>query len=163
MPPAWHHQAIGRAADIYARISPHLAGRRGTALPTRAHAWLVRRTKGRLGSRFLGAPVLVLRTTGRRSGAPREAPMFYVRHGDGWAVVASNAASERMPAWFHNLQATSEAQVLVGGKEHAVRGRRAGADEERELWPRFVEIYRGYDHYKKIATRELPVVILEPR
>jgi F420H(2)-dependent quinone reductase len=160
---SWHHPAIGRLADTYARVSPKLAHRPGATLPTRAHAWLLKRSKGRLGKRFLGAPVLVLRTTGRKSGEPREAPMFFVRHGDGWAVVASNAASKKPPAWFLNLEANPQAEVLQDGGEHPVTCRRATPDEERELWPRFVEVYRGYDHYKEIATRELPVVILERR
>jgi deazaflavin-dependent oxidoreductase (nitroreductase family) len=142
-------------------VSPRFAGRRGTALPTRAHAWLLRRSGGRLGRRFLGAQVMVLRTTGRRSGEPREAPMFYVPHGEGWAVVASNAASERLPAWFLNVEANPEAEVFVDGGSHPVRARRATAAETDELWPRFVEVYRGYDHYREVATRELPVVVLE--
>lgn len=149
--------------DIYARVSPKFAHRPGTALPTRAHAWLLKRSKGRLGKRLFGAPVLVLRTTGRKSGEPRESPMFYLPHGEGWAVVASNAASKRLPAWFHNLKTHANAAVLLDGGEHPVTARQASDDEANELWPRFVEIYRGYDHYKEIATREMPVVILEPR
>ena len=154
---------MGRAADLYARVSPKLAHRPGTSLPTRAHAWLFKRSKGRLGKRFFGAPVLVLRTTGRKSGEPRESPMFYIRHGDGWAVVASNAASKRPPAWFLNLQASGDVHVLVDGDDRPARAREASAAETDELWPRFVEIYRGYDHYKELAQRKLPVVILEPR
>jgi deazaflavin-dependent oxidoreductase (nitroreductase family) len=154
---------VGRAADLYARVSPRLAHRPGTTLPTRAHAWLFKRSKGRLGRRFFGAPVLVLRTTGRRSGEQRESPMFFVRHGEAWAVVASNAASERPPAWFLNLTADPEVHVLEGGGEHAATARQATQAEAAELWPRFVEVYRGYEHYREIATHELPVVILEPR
>jgi deazaflavin-dependent oxidoreductase (nitroreductase family) len=126
------------------------------------HARLMRRTRGRLGRRFLGADVLVLRTTGRRSGEKRESPMFYVPHGGGYAVVASNAASKRTPAWWLNLEARRDAHALVGGEWRAVAARRATADEAAELWPRFVEMYRGYDHYKEIASREMPVVVLEP-
>ena len=112
----------------------------------------------------MGADVLVLRTTGRRSGDPREAPMFYLRHGDGgFAVVASNAASKKPPAWWLNLEAKPDAEAFVDGKSHAVSARRAKPDEVKELWPRFVAMYRGYDHYKEIATREMPVVVLEPR
>jgi deazaflavin-dependent oxidoreductase (nitroreductase family) len=133
------------------------------ALPTRAHAWIVRRSGGRLGRRFLGAPVIVLRTTGRRSGEQRDAPIFYVSHGDCWAVVASNAASERHPAWYLNLEAKPEADVFVEGGWHAVRARRAAEAEVEELWPRFVEVYRGYDHYRTLATREFPVMVLERR
>jgi deazaflavin-dependent oxidoreductase (nitroreductase family) len=144
-------------------VSPRLAGRRGTALPTRAHAWLLRRTRGRVGRRFLGADVLVLRTTGRRSGELRDAPVFYLGHGRGFAVVASNAASERPPAWWLNLQAQPQAEAFVAGASHRVSARRATDEETAELWPRFVAMYRGYDHYRSVATREMPVVVLEPR
>ena len=123
----------------------------------------MRRSRGRLGRRFLGVDVLVLRTTGRRSGEPREAPMFYLPHGNAFAVVASNAASDRPPAWWLNLQARADADALVGRDWRPVTARRATDEEEAELWPRFVAMYRGYDHYKEIATREMPVVMLEPR
>src|SRR5438270_9013540 len=104
---------MSRLSEVYARISPHLAHRPGATQASRAHAWLLRRSNGRLGRRFIGAPVLVLRTTGRRSGQARESPMFFVRNGEGFAVVASNAASQRPPAWWLNLQADPRAQALV--------------------------------------------------
>jgi len=154
---------MSAVADFYGRITPYLAHRPGTALATRGHAWLLRRTGGRLGGRLVGAEVLVLLTTGRRSGERREAPMFFLRHGDGYAVVASNGASKRPPAWWLNLQAQPEAEALVRGTSYLVRARPATADEVAELWPRFVQLYSGYAHYKAIATRELPVVMLEPR
>ena len=150
-------------ADAYARVSPRLAHKPGTGAAARMHARLLRLTRGRIGRRMLGADVLVLRTTGRKSGQPRESPMFYIRCGDGFAVVASNAASERAPAWWHNLRAAPDADALVGGSWHEVRARRATDEEVAELWPRFVEMYRGYDHYKEIASRDMPVVVLEPR
>ena len=150
-------------ADAYARVSPRLAHRPGSGAAARLHARVLRRTRGRLGRRFLGADVLVLRTTGRRSGEKRESPMFYLSHGDGYAVVASNAASKRTPAWWLNLEAAPEADALVDGDWHAVFARRASSEEAAELWPRFVEMYSGYDHYKEIASRDMPVVVLEPR
>jgi deazaflavin-dependent oxidoreductase (nitroreductase family) len=81
----------------------------------------------------------------------------------GFAVVASNAASERPPAWWLNLQAQPHAEAFVAGASHAVHARRATDEETAELWPRFVSMYRGYDHYRSIATREMPVVVLELR
>ena len=153
---------MARFISLYARLSPHLAHRPGATQASRAHAWLLRRSNGRLGRRFIGAPVLVLRTTGRRSGQPRESPMFFVRDGERFAVVASNAASKRPPAWWLNLQADPGAQALVDGQWHPVRGRHATDEEEGRLWPSFQEIYAGYDHYRAIASRELPVVVLEP-
>ncbi len=146
---------------VAARLTPYLAHRPGTALATQAHAWIVRHTGGRLGGRALGAEVLVLRTLGRRSGQWRDAPVFFVPCGDGFAIVASNAASTRPPAWWFNLQAHPDADVLVRGRTYSVRARAATETEIAELWPRLVEVYSGYEHYRSIATRELPVVILD--
>jgi deazaflavin-dependent oxidoreductase (nitroreductase family) len=148
---------------FYARVSPYLAHRPGSARSTKAHAWLVRHSGGRLGGRAFGVQILVLRTTGRRSGQQRDAPMFFLDHGRGFAVVASNGASKRPPAWWLNLQAQPDAEAFVRGVTYQVTGRAASAQETEQLWPAFVELYSGYDYYKSIATRELPVVILEPR
>lgn len=154
---------MSRVADFYARISPHLAHRPGAGLAARAHARLLSASGGRVGGRLLGADVIVLRTTGRHSGEPRETPVFHVVHGDALVVVASNAASTRFPAWWLNLQADPDAEVLVRGSWRPVRARRAEPREIEEVWPKLVASYRGYDHYKTIAKRELPVVLLEPR
>jgi F420H(2)-dependent quinone reductase len=154
---------MAHVADFFARLTPYLAHRPGTARATQAHAWIVRRTGGRLGGRALGADVLVLRTLGRRSGQWRDAPVFFVPRGDGFAVVASNAASTRPPAWWFNLQDHPDADALVRGRTYPVRARAATEAEITELWPRLVDLYSGYEHYRSIATRELPVVVLEPR
>jgi deazaflavin-dependent oxidoreductase (nitroreductase family) len=154
---------MSRLADAYARISPRLAHRPGATAFSRAHAWVFARTGGRVGKQFMGGKVLVLRTVGRRSGNTRESPMFYVPFRDGYAVVASNAASKRPPAWWLNLQASADAEAAAGEGWKAVWAREATPEEREELWPRFVDMYRGYDHYKEIATREMPVVVLEPR
>lgn len=150
-------------SDFYGRITPYLAHRPGSARASQAHAWLVRRTGGRFGGRLVGAEILVLRTTGRRSGQPRDAPMFFLRHGDDFAVVASNGASKRSPAWWLNLQSEPDAEALLRGKTYSVTARPATAEEVAELWPQFVELYSGYAHYKSIATRELPMVVLAAR
>jgi deazaflavin-dependent oxidoreductase (nitroreductase family) len=148
---------------IYARVSPYLAHRPGSAWSTKAHAWVVRRTGGRVGSRAFGVQILVLRTIGRRSGERRDAPMFFLDHEEGFAVVASNGASKRTPAWWLNLQAAPDAEALVRGITYLVKARAASEQEAAALWPSFVKLYSGYDYYKSIATRELPVVILDRR
>ncbi|HXB65845.1 MAG TPA: nitroreductase family deazaflavin-dependent oxidoreductase [Solirubrobacteraceae bacterium] len=150
-------------ADAFARISPHLAHRPGSARATQAHATIVRLTGGRIGGRALGSDILVLRTTGRHSGQPRDAPLLFLAHGESFVIVASNAASTRRPAWWFNLQEHPDAEALVRGRTHPVRARAATKEERTELWPRLVDLYSGYAHYKSIATRELPVVILDPR
>jgi deazaflavin-dependent oxidoreductase (nitroreductase family) len=154
---------MSRIADFYGRITPYLAHRPGSAQATRAHAWLVRRSGGRFGGRVLGAKVLVLRTTGRRSGQQRDAPLFFVSHGKDFAVVASNGASKRPPAWWLNLQADPQAEAFVRGVSHTVQARTATEHEAAELWRAFAAAYSGYEHYRSIAKRELPVVVLETR
>ena len=149
-------------ARFFARVTPSLAHKPGTAAITKAHAKLVRASGGRLGGRLLGIPVLVLRTTGRKSGRPRDAPMFFIRDEGSFVVVASNGASRRPPAWWLNLQADPSAVVVRGRHEVPVRARPATAAERERYWPQLSEMYVGYDHYDRIATRELPVVVLEP-
>ena len=149
---------------LYSRISPHLAHRPGSAAPPRAQAWLIKKTRGRLGARFFGgAPLIVLRTTGRRSGEARESPMLFVRDGPSFVVCPSNAASRRPPAWWLNLQATPDAEVYADGRWHPVRAREASPEEAKALWPRMRATYEGFDHYVKVAGREFPLVVLEPR
>lgn len=150
------------AAELYAKVSPRLAGSPLATAATRAHAWVYRRSGGRLGRSLVGIDVLVLRTTGRKSGKPRDAPLGYVRDGKAFVVVASNAAAEKVPAWWLNLQADPDAVVVLDGKEHPVHARRATEDEVARVWPKLQAMYVGFDHYKAIATRELPVVFLDP-
>ena len=154
---------MSRIADTYARISPKLAHKPGSTAASRLHARLHRLTRGRIGSRLLGADVLTLTTTGRKSSQPRHSPMFYLEHNGSYAVVASNAASPRPPAWSLNLEAQPLATVHVRGVSLQMRSRPATPAEVEELWPRFVDMYAGYDHYRSIATRTMPVLILEPR
>lgn len=153
---------MSRLAAAYAKVSPRLAGSAGAIAAAKAHAWLYKRSGGRLGRTLVGIDVLVLRTTGRRSGQPREAPLGYVRDGKAFAVVASNAAAEATPAWWLNLQADPDAVVVLDGKEHPVHARRATDEEVARVWPKLQAMYVGFDHYKAIATREMPVVMLDP-
>jgi F420H(2)-dependent quinone reductase len=152
-----------KPAEIYARISPKLAHRPGSALPTRVHAWILRRSGGRIGKTLFGSPLLVLRTVGRKSGRVRESPVLFVGHADGYAVVASNAASPRPPAWWLNLQAKPDCEAFVAGRLRSLRAREATEAEAQALWPRLDGAYMGFEHYRELATREMPVVILEPR
>jgi deazaflavin-dependent oxidoreductase (nitroreductase family) len=154
---------MSRIANSYARISPKLAHKPGSTAASRFHARVHKLTRGRIGSRLLGADVLTLTTTGRRSGQPRDSPMFYLERSGSYAVVASNAGSPRPPAWYLNLQAQPTATAHVGGVELHVRSRLATDSEIEELWPRFVDMYPGYDYYRSITTRTLPVIILDPR
>jgi deazaflavin-dependent oxidoreductase (nitroreductase family) len=132
---------------------------------TRLHVWLLRRTKGRLRFGFFfggDMPVLALTTTGRKSGQPRSSVAAYLRHGDAFAIVASNAGANRPPAWWLNLQADANAEIDAEGNRLRVRARVAEGDERERLWSRFVEANESYERYRGYTERALPVVVLDP-
>jgi len=132
-------------------------------LVTGLHRAVVRATKGRVLGRVGGMPVLILTTTGRRSGKPRHTMLTAPIHDDGRTVlVASYGGDDHHPAWFLNLRDHPDVVVTMGGRERAMRARIAGDEEKAALWPRVVDAYVGYAAYQAKTARDLPVVILEP-
>jgi deazaflavin-dependent oxidoreductase (nitroreductase family) len=128
------------------------------------NTWIFRASGGRLGNKFLyGAPVLLLTTTGRKSGAPRVAPLIYGEDGENLVVVASKGGSAHHPGWYRNLRAHPDVQVEIGSETRALRARDATPEERARLWPRMSAIYPPYDHYQARTVRTIPVVILSPR
>ena len=115
----------------------------------RVHRWLFRVSGGRVGSRMNGFEVLLLTTTGRRSGAPRRVALQYLPHGSGWAVVASRAGDARNPDWWHNLVATPTAKILIDGSSHTVQAHDAAGEEREALWAQFAEIDPAYLEYER--------------
>ena len=119
---------------------------------------------GRLKRSFLfaaGQPVLALTTTGRKSGAKRSTVIACMPDGDDLVVVPSNAGQDRPPAWWLNLQADPQAEVDFRGEHRVVRARPASVEEVGRLWPRILEQYSGFEQYRRMTNREIPVVILE--
>jgi deazaflavin-dependent oxidoreductase (nitroreductase family) len=156
------------ARVILARISRFLSSQRWLSVRvTRAHAALLRRTRGRFfGRNLLFAPrqrVCAMTTTGRRSGEARTTAMGYLCDGDNVVVVASNSGLDRPPAWWLNLQAKPEAEIDFAGERRAVRARVASPEEHERMWPRFVEQFPGFEGYRSYTTREIPLVVLERR
>jgi deazaflavin-dependent oxidoreductase (nitroreductase family) len=139
--------------------------RRLSARLTRVHAALVRLSGGRIQRSFVftgGMPILVLTTVGRKSGKSRSTPVGYLRHDDGFAVLASNAGNDRSPAWWLNLQANPHGEVLAERTRHTVKARRATPTEEASLWAEFARLNPGFDEYRSLTDRQIPVVVLEP-
>ena len=124
---------------------------------------LYRATRGRLFGRIGRAPVLLLTTTGRRSGKARTAPVLYLAQGEQLVVIGSNAGNERTPAWMLNLKANPEAEVQVRGRSRKVRARLAVGDERDRLWQRMNEQYGGFDEYRTRTGRHIELAVLEPR
>jgi deazaflavin-dependent oxidoreductase (nitroreductase family) len=108
-----------------------------------------------------GAPVLILTTTGRRSGEPRPTPLIYGRSGDDYIVVASKGGAPEPPAWFLNLSASPDVQVQVKADRFGAHARTATPEEKSELWRTMTAIWPAYDEYQTKTDREIPVVVLE--
>ncbi|MGA2165330.1 MAG: nitroreductase/quinone reductase family protein [Solirubrobacteraceae bacterium] len=130
---------------------------------SRMHARVVRWSRGRIGGRYVGAPVLVLATVGRHSGRRREVPVYYLRVGESFVLTAANLGAARSPRWFENLMAAGRGEVILGRNTIAVRPRLAEGEERERLWAELRAMYRGYDTYQARTERELAVVILTPQ
>jgi deazaflavin-dependent oxidoreductase (nitroreductase family) len=127
------------------------------------HTALYRGSGGRVGRGFQGMQVLLLTTTGRRSGKARTTPLLYLREGEAIVVVGSNGGSDYTPAWWLNLQSDPHAEVEIGRARTPVTARQASPEECVRLWARFTSGYPGYAKYANRTAREIPVVLLEPR
>jgi deazaflavin-dependent oxidoreductase (nitroreductase family) len=126
------------------------------------HRWLYRVTRGRLGGRLINMPVLLLTTTGRRSGKPRTRALTYLPQGDGAVVIASFLGEPRHPDWWLNLRADPRATVQRGGTVTVMRAREAEGEERTRLWRELLERAPDYAEYQTRTTRRIPVVVLEP-
>jgi deazaflavin-dependent oxidoreductase (nitroreductase family) len=124
---------------------------------------IYRLSGGRLAGKIGRAPVLLLTTTGRKSGQRRTAPVVYLADGERLSVIGSNAGNARTPAWSLNLKANPEAEVEVGRDRRAVRARVADGTERTELWRKHNAQYAGFDDYEARTDRDIAVFVLEPR
>jgi F420H(2)-dependent quinone reductase len=129
---------------------------------TKLHSFVYHAMNGKVGGHIAGGPVLLLITTGRKSGRERTVPLLYLRDGEDMVVVASNGGTASHPAWWLNLMTYPEATVEVGGRMVRVRAEEAGSEETKRLWPELVEMYGGYEDYRRRTDREIPVVFLHP-
>jgi F420H(2)-dependent quinone reductase len=121
--------------------------------------FLYRLSNGRIGGSVSGLPVLLLTTTGRKTGRVRTVPLGYIRDGDQYVIIASNGGQPRHPGWFFNVQ--SNAQVTLQIKEQRFKATAQVADPEarKRLWEDVTRQSPAYRRYET-RTREIPLVIL---
>lgn len=122
--------------------------------------WLHRLSRGRL-SLTGAAPVLLLTTTGRRSGKPRTIPLFYLRDGERIVVCNVTPPSERINPWTLNLRADPRASIQIRGDPAAYRGRSATADEVDRYWPALVGTWPAYRRFYEQGGKR-SIFVLEP-
>ena len=116
---------------------------------------------GKVGGQFAGAPLLLLHTTGAKTGQARVNPMMYLADGEDHVVFASKAGAPTNPDWYHNLVANPRASIEVGDQTFNVVARVAEGETRERLWSRQKELYPGFADYEAKTTRQIPVVILE--
>jgi deazaflavin-dependent oxidoreductase (nitroreductase family) len=108
-----------------------------------------------------GRPILILTTTGAKTGEERTAILTYTRDGDRWVVAATKSGAPTNPAWYHNLVATPEVDVEVGGEQFKARATETEPAERERLWAKHVEARPEFADYPEKSGRTIPVITLE--
>lgn len=133
---------------------------RMAAILSRVHRFLYRVLNGRFVSHRGSADFLLLTATGRRSKRKKGVVLLYVSHQGDPAVIASFGGHPKSPSWLLNVRDNPSVIVQVGSVRWEGTARIASEEEREELWPRFVEIYSGYEGYQARTTRKFPIVII---
>jgi deazaflavin-dependent oxidoreductase (nitroreductase family) len=130
-----------------------------------AHQFIYEHSGGRVGHRILGVPTLLLRTTGRRSGAQRTNALVYAKDGSDYVVVASNGGDDHAPGWLFNVTAEPSVEVQLGSERGPAKARVLNKDDPdfQRLW-RLVNDNNSdrYDGYQQKTERPIPLVVLTP-
>jgi deazaflavin-dependent oxidoreductase (nitroreductase family) len=129
---------------------------------SKAHLAAYRLSRGRVLGSVAGMPVLLLTTTGRRSGKARTTPLTFFRDATDLVVIASNGGTDRPPDWELNLERTPSAIIEIGTDKLAVTARRASLEERERLWIVITATYAGYARYQERTSRRIPVFLLTP-
>lgn len=124
------------------------------------HTALYRLTRGRIGRRLVDNDILLLSTTGRRTGRTHTVPLLYLRDGHDFVVIASWGGRDRHPEWYLNLLAEPRAIAQLNGQRTAVNATTATPERRNRLWPEVLAAYDGYQTYQSRTERQIPVVIL---
>jgi deazaflavin-dependent oxidoreductase (nitroreductase family) len=132
-------------------------------LTTRAHVAVYRASKGRLGGKVNGMPILLLTVAGRKTGSPHTSPVSYLRDGDSWVVAGSAGGVDTEPQWFRNLRAADSATVEIGATRTEVSVSIADPQQRDALWQRLTEAAPFFAGYEKKTSRVIPVARLTPR
>ncbi len=124
------------------------------------HVRLYRLTRGKLGGRMNGLPVLLLHTVGRKTGKQRVTPLGYFIHEGSYVVTGSNAGMNSHPGWFYNLTANSQASIQVKSDQCSVVTEVVGQDQRDRLWDTLTRIAPAYKNYAQNTVRGIPILLL---
>ncbi|GAA4097541.1 nitroreductase family deazaflavin-dependent oxidoreductase [Nonomuraea soli] len=119
-----------------------------------------RANEGKVGGMFEGSNLILLTTTGAKSGRQVTSPVMYLPDGDRIVIIASNAGADHHPAWYHNLSAHPEATVEMGTETFAAKAEEISGPERDELYARMVAVAPGFAEYEARTSRRIPVLAL---
>ncbi|WP_137723830.1 nitroreductase family deazaflavin-dependent oxidoreductase [Prescottella subtropica] len=123
---------------------------------------LYERSGGTEGTMMQGKPVIVLTTTGAKSGKLRKTPLMRVEHDGQYAVVASLGGAPKHPVWYHNIVADPHVELQDGTVKQDMTAREVAGDEKAQWWERAVQAWPDYAEYQKKTDRQIPVFVLTP-
>ena len=122
-----------------------------------------RANKGQVGGPWEGRPLLLLTTTGAKSGQRRTMPLMYLRDGDRVFVFASKGGAPTNPDWYHNLLAHPEVMVELGDQTYTATAKPVTGEERDRIFAKWAEMYPQFREYQENTTRVIPVIELERR
>lgn len=119
-----------------------------------------RANEGKVGGPFAGAPMILITTTGAKSGQPRVAPLVYTTDGDRYVVIASKGGAPTNPDWYYNIAANPEITVEIGGETFPARAEIAAEPERTRLFDAQAALMPGFREYQNNTTRVIPVITI---
>ncbi len=120
-----------------------------------------RSNNGKVGGMFEGAPLLLLTTTGAKSGLARVAPLAFTKDNDRFVVIASKGGAPSHPDWYYNLRTNPEVTVEIGTEKFPARASIQYGEERQRLFDQMAEKMPNFAEYQRNTRRELPVILLE--
>jgi F420H(2)-dependent quinone reductase len=124
--------------------------------------FLYRFTGGRIGGQMNGREVLLLTTTGCKTGKQRTVPLIYIMDGSSYVITASNSGANRNPGWFFNVKSNPQATILIRDKQIKVTAEVTEPEKKRALWAQLLQVAPFYAGYQQRTSRDIPMVILHP-
>lgn len=136
--------------------------KKAMALMTRIHVWAYVTSQGRVGRTFAGAPCCMVVMTGAKSGKKRMIPLIHIPDGEEIILIASQGGMDRNPAWYYNLKANPDIEVIADGTTRKMVARQANDAEKAERWPIALSVYKDFDEYQARTDRDIPLFICSP-
>lgn len=141
------------------------SARTGTAIKwmSKAQTFLFKKSKGKLGNKFLkGTEVGILTTIGRKTGEPRDSPLLFLQEGKRIVLVASQGGRATNPMWYLNLKSNPRITFQTKAEKLVLTTRDATDAERDEYWPKLDAMYPDFINYRSYTDRKIPIVICDP-